>query len=344
MSNAKITILLGAGFSKSVFPEFPTMRELTKSVFENEEVEPLIRALDKQLPLFEGKELHQVNIEEWFQILEESSAYFKDLTIHSRRRLIIDVAMKVIAKKIQELSKSIVFSDSQLEHFKKLLSCDVNIITTNYDLIFERAIEELILRGEIEISTPYDLNIGSIEMAYQKKGGTYLSAGRAPRDKFARIYKLHGSCDWFTSELEASEQIYADINLLRDYLKYEYRVESSEICEHMSLVIAGPNSMKSKLINSKALRPIWTAAYSALRGTSRLIVFGTSIHKSDATLNSLLVEGLPVSTSVDIFDLEPEPIADRLKSLTVRSSISSRNSDAISFESFVDTVVLYSNT
>ena len=341
MSDSRISILLGAGFSKAVFPEFPTMRELTKKVFEDEEVSLLIRALDRQLPLFEGKALDEVNIEEWFQILEESGAYFKDPKIYDRRKLVVQIALQVISKTIQDISRNLCFTEEQLDYFEKLFNSRVNIITTNYDLILEKALAELLVQKRIQVSTPYDLNVGSIEMAYTRKSATYLGAGSTDRNKYSRIFKLHGSCDWFTPEIDSSEQIYADTSLVPNFLREELHNVSREVCESMSPVMAGPTSLKSHLINSKALKPIWIATYSALRNTSKLLIFGSSLHSSDAALNSLIMEGLPTSVGAKVFDVNPKNVLDRIDKLTISTSNDAANPENVTPKKFIDLVALF---
>lgn len=341
MKDARVTLLLGAGFSKSVCNDFPTMRELTKSVFEDPEVSQLIRALDIQLPIFEGKTVDQVNIEEWFEILEASGAYFKDPKIFDRRKLIVQIALEVISEKIREISTALEFSNEELDSFEKLICSNVNIFTTNYDLVFEMAIAKLIELKRVEIGTPYDLNVGSIEMAYMRKSQTYLSAGATDRNNYARIFKLHGSCDWFTAEAGSSEQIYADTSLINNFLSENLRSLSKNVCESMTPVLAGPTSMKSELINSKALKPLWISSYGALRNTSKLFVYGSSLHRSDGALNALLTEGLPTSVGAIVFDEKPEAPLGRLNEITTRANNSSVSGDKVNLKNFVDTVCMY---
>jgi hypothetical protein len=341
MSSDQVTLLLGAGFSKEICPEFPTMKELTKAVFEDEEVSLQIRALDRQQAIFRTEKLEDVNIEDWLQILEESGAYFKDPRIFDRRKLVVQIALQVITTKIQDISKNLTFSDEQLDLFQMLIESRVNIITTNYDLIFEKAIAELISRNRLSIGTPYDLLIGRIEMAHQRKSGTYLSAGNIDRTQYSNIYKLHGSCDWYTSEIDSSEQIYADISLVTNFLADHNRIASKEVCESMSSVLAGPTSIKSQLINSKAIKPIWISAYSALRNTSRLFIYGSSLHRTDAALNSLLIEGLPTSVGAHIYDKEPEAILNRANEITTRASNTVAPSERVSFRQMVEMVTLF---
>lgn len=341
MSRPLISVLIGAGFSKSLFREMPSMKELTKTVMEDEEVSRQLRKLDTQLPLFEGKSLEEVNIEDWIQILEESGAYFKDPSIVDRRKLIVRLAMQTISKELQLISNNLEFTDTQLALFERLFKAKVNIITTNYDLIFEMALAALIRQERIEVGTPYDLNFGLLQMAYMRKNETYLSAGVTDVNNFSRIFKLHGSCDWFTPEINSSELIFTDTSVLGDHFGETLNTQSRYICEMMSPVMAGPNSLKRELINSRPLHPIWLSAYSALRGTSMLFVYGSSLHRTDATLNSLIIEGIPPSVGVEIYDLNPSSVKNRMKNLIVDSRIYSKSTENVNFEYFVNEVCAY---
>lgn len=341
MSGSLISVIIGAGFSKSIFPEMPLMKELTKTVMENEEISLLLRRLDTQSSLFEGKRLEEINIEDWLQILEESGAYFKDPSIYERRKLVVQLAMRAISQELQKKSNNLEFTDAQLSLFEKLFKAKVNIITTNYDLIFEMALAELIRQERVKIATPYDLNYGSLQMAYMRKNETYLSAGVTDVRSFSRIYKLHGSCDWYTPEINSSELIFTDTSILGEHFREELNVQSKYFCEMMSPVMAGPNSLKKELINSKQLRPVWIAAYSALKGSSKLFVYGTSLHQTDATLNSLLVEGIPTSVGAEVYDQNPDLVVERINRLTVRARINAKNPENVNFEYFVNEVCAY---
>ncbi len=344
MSDFGVTLLLGAGFSKEICRDFPTMNELTKIVFADEELSLQVRAIDRQLSLFRDKELDEVNIEEWFQILEESEAYFKDPKVADRRKLMVRIALQVISSYIQQISSNLTFTPEQLDKFEVLINARVNIITTNYDLIFEKAIAELISHKRIQIGTPYDLHVGQIEMAHQRYAGTYLSAGQIDKTKYSRIFKLHGSCDWYTPEVESSERIYADGSLISNFLREETRMASRQACENMSPLIAGPTSKKSTLINSKSMNPIWVSAYSALRNTSRLFVYGSSLHVSDAALNSLIIEGLPASVGAHIYDRDPKRVLERLNKLTDNAQNHLIPPDRVSFSHLVQMVSDYQDS
>ncbi len=341
MTESNVSLLVGAGFSKELFPQFPTMQELTAAVQEDSDIQSLLKRIDIPLSLFGRTSPNKVNIEEWIKILEESGAYFKDPLIHERRKYVVKLMMRRISENIRDLSSKIVFTEEQLDLFEILFKSKVNIFTTNYDLIFERAIHELMSRERIDIRTPYDLNVGRIELAYKRKRETYLGAGYTDSVSFSRIHKLHGSCDWFSPGIDESEEIFVDISLMENYLDSDLRSLSREICDSMTPLFAGPNSVKSSQINSKALKPVWTSAYSALRGTSKLLIYGSSLHESDSTLNALIMEGLPASVGAHIFDRNPESVKLRVDRLTTDPNNQIQPVDKVSFNNLVQIVDLY---
>lgn len=341
MSISNISILLGAGFSKSLFSQFPSMKELTQLVFEDEEVKGLLRQLDVPGSIFEGKNLNEVNIENWLQILDESSAYLSDRILIERRQLVVKAAMDVISRKIQYVSSNLEFIDEDLNLIKKLIQSGVNILTTNYDLIFECAIAKLIEKERISVQTPYDLIYGAISMAYQVRSQTYLSAS-SDNNELSQIFKLHGSCDWYVPEGGNSEEIFADTSLISWETINRFALDSHLAIQNYSPLLAGPNRFKRDSINSTSLKPIWVGAYKALRNTNLLFVFGSSLHTTDSTLNSLIVEGLPVSPRIMIFDQDPEPIYERMTALTHRGNISVARNDQVNFKSFVELICAYS--
>lgn len=341
MPENDISLLVGAGFSKALFPQFPSMQELTLEVQKDLDIQTLLKRIDIPLPLFGRTSPNEVNIEDWIRILEDSGAYFKDQLIHERRKYVVKLMLRRISENIREMSSRIIFTENQLDLLEILLKSRINILTTNYDLIFERAIHELISQNRIDIKTPYDLNVGRMELAYKRKRETYLSAGYTELSSFSRIHKLHGSCDWFSPGIDESEEIFIDISLIEDYLEPNLRSLSREICESMTPLFAGPSSIKSGQINSKALKPIWTSAYAALRGTSKLFIYGSSLHESDSTLNSLIMEGLSTGGSIHIFDIKPDEIIKRANKLTTDLNNHVQPVDKVSLKELIDLINLY---
>ncbi len=341
MADNNISLLVGAGFSKELFSQFPSMQELTLDVQNDVDIQSLLKQIDIPLPLFGRTSPNAVNIEDWIRILEDSGAYFKDSLVHERRKYLVKLMMRRISENIRVMSSQIVFTEEQLDLIEILLKSRINILTTNYDLIFERAIQELKSQNRIDINTPYDLNVGRIELAYKRKRETYLSAGQSDTSPFSRIHKLHGSCDWFSPGIDESEEIFVDISLIEGFLDSDLRVLSREICESMSPLFAGPSSVKSSQINSKALKPVWTSAYSALRGTSIMFVYGSSLHESDSTLNGLIMEGLSTGGRIHIFDLEPNEIIKRASKLTTDPNNRAQPVEKVSFKDLVETIEMY---
>ena len=329
-----LNILLGAGFSKSIHNEFPTMFELTDYVRNHMDFKESLRAIDFPHNLFASDE--NVNIENWIQTLENSEIYLPDGQHIDRRKNLVKIAENLILDYIRVASASLNLNNTQLLSIEKLLTSNSNILTTNYDLVLEYSMQELLIENDND--SPYALNAGLFDLAFQRRTQTYLSGGSASdSNKFnSRVFKLHGSCDWYSHDFFGDDKFWIDVSLLKNYRFPQFSEESRSNVRDMKAINALPTLSKNQTIGSLALRRIWKDAYKALKKKSGLAIYGSSINVSDGILNSLLAEALPADTPIFIWDPNADEVKKRIKFISPRSNITCfKDSDLASFCTFV---------
>ena len=328
-----LNILLGAGFSKSIHHEFPTMLELTDHVRNNEDFRESLRAIDLPHNLFASND--NVNIENWIQTLENSEIYLPDGYHIDRRKNLVKIAEKLILEYIRIISSNLNLSGEQLISMEKLLTSNSNILTTNYDLIIEFSLQELLIENEND--SPYALNAGLFDLAFQRRTQTYLSGGSVSNSiKFnSRVFKLHGSCDWYSHDLYNDDKFWIDVSLLKNYRFPQFSEESRSNVRDMKAINALPTLSKNQTIGSLALRRIWKDAFKALKKKSGFAIYGSSLNATDGILNSLLAEALPADTPIFIWDPNADEVKKRIKFISPRSNITCfKDSDLASFCTF----------
>lgn len=180
-----VNVLVGAGFSKAIDARYPTMTELSQLVLKDQEITSHLKALDLPHNLFgEGRSL---NFENWIQILEESAVYQPNDATIARRHYVVQLIENFVLQYIRELSTNMKFDENILDKLRKLITANTNILSTNYDLIFESALNCLKSQDTVNASSPYSMLSGLFDFAYQRRNLAYLDGGAAGYDKVSTL-------------------------------------------------------------------------------------------------------------------------------------------------------------
>lgn len=324
----EMNILLGAGFSKAIFDDFPLMTELTQMALSDPEIAGLIRNLD--LPFAVFSQGPAANFENWISVLEESDIYIQDSVTRERRRYLVKLLENFAFEKIRSVSNAMSITEEKIRQIQKLLLSKSNILTTNYDLVLEYVVQDLITRNEMTLDSPYGLNSGLFDFAFQRRNLAYLDGGNAGNGDYSKIFKLHGSCDWYSFADEVSDKFWVDVSRLKNFMYPDRKSASADSVALMSPIRALPGASKGKALSNLAMRRIWQEAHQAIKGKSGLAVFGSAINPRDSALVSLLIEGLPKETPIFIFDKEPEKVAENLRQISPASNITKIATDNLS--------------
>jgi hypothetical protein len=198
-----------------------------------------------------------------------------------------------------------------------------DIATYNYDLLLERLTTQLALT-----STWGDLYGISLTERQAPGDSSMLSASR-PAGSVYRLFKLHGSVNWFYGGPDAP--VTERVVLTRDSGRWlGSGADSSEVGKrgrraavHDDLLplIVPPTGTKGVYYGNRSLRAQWQKAFEALKAARSLTIVGYSFPPSDLVARHLLSSSLlavPV-TVVDRGDLAAQVVADLLPRSEVQS-------------------------
>jgi hypothetical protein len=322
-----MNVLIGAGFSKAVDARYPTMTELSQLVLKDPEIQSYLRQLDLPHNIF--RKGSSPNFENWIQILEESAVYEPDDATIVRRHYVVQLIENFVLRHIRELSTGMSFNGDILNQLGKLITANANILSTNYDLIFESALDCLKSQGTVNASSPYSMLSGLFDFAYQRRNLAYLDGGGPGYDNVSTLFKLHGSCNWYAFSEDRDDKFWIDVSLITGNLDEAQNRLSRESIRQMKPVSALPTSGKNLAIQSLPLKRIWREAFGRIQNGSALAIFGSAVNSTDSTLRSFLTEALPKDTPIFVWDLDPEKVKSNLEEISPGSLITTFKTDDI---------------
>jgi len=156
--------------------------------------------------------LKEKKLEELLNVLSQIENYYKVIDDQSKSKKISEIISKVKNEFLLEYVCGINYANNEFhrQFLKKIIARDTNksrvkIFTLNYDLIIEKAAEELgiiVNNGFIGfILRKFDPSVYEIDYHIKKP-----EMNRPiPLNKSINLYKLHGSISWFKHSEEADE-------------------------------------------------------------------------------------------------------------------------------------------
>ena len=291
--------ILGAGFSKAIYQDMPTMHELSVQVREN------LETLDFPVP----DELYNLgdNIELWMTYLSQAQPWLHDYENYSNL-----ATARRIRKQIKEIIDVRTATAAQSAP-PGWLNCLIrswhaqraNILTLNYDTLVERATRELSLTDKIKrilakhMYPPYFVNIMS-------RSGVGLW-GEIDIDTFLYL-KLHGSVNWYYSGRDnfyGETIFYEDVPPLGEvHPKVEEALRL--ISKDKEALIIPPVNEKTTYFNNETVEGLWKDARSALTEASRIVVIGYSLPVSDLGMRLFLINNQP-APQTPVYVVDPDP-------------------------------------
>lgn len=305
--------ILGAGFSKAVSDEMPTLAELSETVKK--------RLLDEITlpPTFDNL---GDNIESWTTFLSQEQPWLKQHQIDLNRSLaarirdhIGDIIYECTLKASRPEAHG--WLNSLIESWHKK---QATVITLNYDTLVERACRELKVTDRInriwaqQMYPPYFTNIAS-------RPGT-AQWGEGELDTFSYL-KLHGSQNWYYSgrdEFYGEAIFFSDVPPLgSDNSEKEIKLRSKS--RDKEILLIPPVYEKTGYFNNETVRSLWRDAGTALAKAKRVFVIGYSLPISDLGMRFFMIDNQPQpSTEVYIVDIDPA-VRFRFEELLPRLSI-----------------------
>jgi hypothetical protein len=263
--------LVGAGFSKAISPEMPTLGEL------GEAVTPL-RA-EGSAP----SEAQETDFESALTFLAQDQPWLTPGE-NLRNRASFLEASKEIARHLSEMQARALNSSPPTWLLKLVqwwMDTGCTVITTNYDVLIERAFKEL--RGEE--GDHLSLYSVPITRALSRLGTVFGGDVIGPFE----LLKLHGSLNWYYSGRESyfGEPIF-DAEVPTGWNTSGSVKEVQRAVSDKTPLVIPPTFGKSSFFQSETVLTIWRNAWRAVTEADRLISVGYSLPSSDLNMVHLL--------------------------------------------------------
>ena len=288
--------ILGAGFSKAIANQMPTMIELGAEVRRRlADVTSLSSAIPDSL----GD-----NIELWMTYLSQPQPWLREPEIDLHRSLGGRIRQSIAAI-IEERTKLASASPAP-DWLRRLILAwhtrEAVVITLNYDTLIEKAARDLQVSEKIsallptDIYPPYFANIAS-------RSGAGLWGHEVRRT--LRLIKLHGSVNWYYSGREyfhGETIFYSDVpefGPARDEAaRCATRQRLNDMAADKEILLIPPVSEKTTYFNNETIRGLWKDAAAALQNAAALYIIGYSLPMSDLGMRFFLAGNDPSAPSL----------------------------------------------
>ena len=307
--------VLGAGFSKAISTEMPTIPELSSAVM------PCIQRHDSDLADRLAKLGH--NVELWMTYLSqeqpwlrvEESLYNQSVAGRIRR----DICTIVTKNTLQAVAGE---PPTWLERLLKAWHDHRSVvITLNYDTLVERVARRLCVPEDSPAETDDDPKLHPIHLAnlYPRyltyAGGRAGYAVWAPLDQTTfTLLKLHGSANWYYSgrpDFYGENILYANVPAFGDAVAGDER----RYADKEPLIIP-PVTEKTTYFRNETVNRVWLEAADALSTAERVFVIGYSLPPSDLGMRLFLSTVRPdPPPPLYIVDIDPE-VAQRYEAVS----------------------------
>ena len=269
--------LLGAGFSKAIFPDMPVMSELFK------QLKPLVCTEGGV-----GRAAYQYadgdveTLLSYYAIPNPSDDHVELL----RKRIVTALLEHRIGSVLQCQESAVKLGASHMQLGKALVGKwndqQSHVLTANYDTLVERLTGRL---SDTQLSVLYPIPIVPSQAIMGHNPEGTMSVG--PEDPVLKLYKLHGSVSWYTNDGESSSgPIYGCV----DFGSGPFDPREKLLGDKRRF-IAPPVHDKSTLLSHERMRNLWRQARdNALAPAENLYVIGYSLPKTDMAMRTLLWE------------------------------------------------------
>ena len=313
--------ILGAGFSKAIATQMPTMVELGEEVRErlSGEVD-----LASAIPASLGD-----NIELWMTYLSQPQPWLREPDIDLHRSLGGRIRQS-IAEVVEKHSISAATATAP-DWLRRLILTwhrrQAVVITLNYDTLVEKTARDLQVTEKksalhpSDIYPPYFTNIAS-------RSGGALWGNEHPAS--FRLLKLHGSVNWHYSgreDFHGETIFFSDVPefgppddiAARDAATKRLR----DMAADKETLLIPPVAEKTTYFNSETVRALWKDAASALQAAAECYIIGYSLPISDLGMRFFLAGNTPdADNPVHVVDIDMN-VLDRYREFLRRPDIRS---------------------
>lgn len=290
---------LGAGFSKSINESMPCMNELTNAVknLYGQQFPPMLLNLG-------------TDIEMWLTYLSQPQPWLSDSDNLENRALFLRMTASIGhvingGTRIAITSACPDWVKLLIAYWQKYKS---NIITLNYDTLIERAA----LTTNLDTQNLYPVSLTDVRRASVYGAGNF--------DTF-KLYKLHGSVNWYYSGASSFQGEVIYFNIVTGWgTDFDENEKLSMVAAQDKVpLIAPPTAEKSTYFQHETLRQVWRKAASALSEASSIYCLGYSLPETDLGIRFFLHYAKP-KTRVPLFIVnKDERVINRYQKLLASS-------------------------
>lgn len=268
--------ILGAGFSKAIHKSMPLLKDLSKAVRNRLECE------DIRIP---NILLDNDNIELWLTYLSQPQPWLKEYENLENRALFLRISS--LLGDVLADSTACVVQDGVPDWLERLVNWwnerRSPVITFNYDTLIERAAAKLgIATGKVYPLPMMDMNRMAVP-------------GDFPSPENFKLYKLHGSANWFYSGASSFQG-----ETIASLPATEWGESPQDIAEQVQEglsdkvpLIVPPTTEKGGYFQHETIRQTWRYASEALKSAERVYCVGYSLPLTDLGIQFFLQNSKP---------------------------------------------------
>ena len=283
--------ILGAGFSKAVSTEMPTMNNLGEEVIERLKIAATQE--DSHISIPDTLMHFGYDIERWITYLSQrqpwlrEDAHLRNLALaRDIRSYIREAIVRHKGVSMQSALPGWIHDLIRLWHTRT-----ASIITLNYDTLVESAARDLQVDGSSsilpqQIYPPYFANVES------RLGEALWGEERLRTFSYL---KLHGSTNWYYS---GRDDFYGETIFYSDVPPWNTHYYASEeyphpLAEDKEFLIIPPVTDKLTYFNNETIRRLWQKASIDLWSATRVFIIGYSLPPSDIGMQFFLQHSQP---------------------------------------------------
>lgn len=277
---------LGAGFSKAVKSDFPTLKELTKEIENNycAGKNSVTAHFRDEIPT-----QYKGNIEHLLTFLSSNLPFKTDVQISAD-----DALYKDLKNKIVEYFEQIEYNYQKFNGATRLCQYlheyKIPCLTLNYDLLLEKLLRDYFSKQKSTKISNYEYfykcPISPIHL--RQKSGSFGFASAEDillsKDEFPTILKLHGSINWLSAGISQTDPVYCNDSNIKESFAY--------LTKDLQPMIVPPVMDKTSIYNHTILKSIWRQAYDVLKKAEEIYICGFSFPETDLSIRFLFNSAL----------------------------------------------------
>ncbi|MDA8310023.1 MAG: SIR2 family protein [Actinomycetota bacterium] len=318
-------VILGAGFSRAISAHLPLANELGEAAYD--------RAQSQAPNLFGSRPpfTDDYPFENWLSLLAEDQPHLDEAENRLNAARFAKLAQSIVEVLGERQALALfapgppwLYSLVSAFHQRK-----TTVVTLNYDTLLEVAVNSTYLGPpEIEGGLPRgfdDMGLGTAASKAPRVSPEDVIGSQPPLSALPRqapeatmhLLKLHGSLGWWWVPNDASGATLAREAILSTF-EHPVRLtdEQRRTLPGREPFIVPPLAAKSPYYRNPLTRQLWRDAFEAMRTADRISFVGYSLPRADLVMAGMIDTSLRGrETDIDVVDLDPDVIAERVFSL-----------------------------